>query len=128
MPACTVADDDDLGTDAFHVILNVAQLRELLAAEDSAEVADEEEQRRPSTQDLGQVPDLALCVLKLDSSKIASEQIDLPGSRAFAGGPRTLSNCSSPEWRHRMRGCKDMAPGAAAAPRGYGATILAAVA
>lgn len=51
LPGRAIPDGDDPRSETCQLIMDVAQLRELLAAEDSPEVADEKQQRRTGTQD-----------------------------------------------------------------------------
>jgi hypothetical protein len=64
---CTVSDDEELCPPTPDLNTYAAQLRDLLAAEDSAEVANKDENRRPLIPELPQSPRLSIEVLNLDA-------------------------------------------------------------
>jgi hypothetical protein len=64
-----VADHHDLGAGGADLVPAVAQLRDLLAAEQSAEVADEHEHDRALAPQIAQPNRALVCVAELDSGE-----------------------------------------------------------
>jgi hypothetical protein len=77
LPARAAADDHEPCAEPGHAIMDAAQLRELLTAEDSAEVADEEQHRGPATEETIQILTLAFGALDVNSGKVAADHSDL---------------------------------------------------
>jgi hypothetical protein len=77
LPARAAADDHEPCSEPGQAIMDAAQLRELLAAEDSPEVADEEQHRGPATEDHSQILTLAFRALDKNSGKVAADHSTL---------------------------------------------------
>jgi hypothetical protein len=73
LPARATPDDHEPCSEPRQAIMDAAQLRELLAAEDSPEVANEEQHRGPATQDPSQIVALAFRALHANSGKVAAD-------------------------------------------------------